>query len=253
MIEVLSIMAFHNPKRISYLEKSLGSFYQHYNQNQVRHIVMDGSPSLGEQKEIFESFGIEYYHRPISFRDRMAEGINHLKTDYFVFLPDDFQWIFEFPLEDAVQQCREHQIDELKLTARGMSWYAQKNSEPTPWHNKGEVISGEKLKEKHDLFISQRHFRRDFHEQFSLACNLIRKDFMQWILDRVPAAVSPGDLEKKAYLRLLLHRYKTAYYKMWIPAFHFIDKNVEGENQWFKANDMLIEDNIKVYNQLFNT
>ncbi len=84
-------------------------------------------------------------------------------------------------------------------------------------------MSGERLRREGDLFVSRRWVWRDFHEQFSLACNVLQTDFARWVVDRVSAKVmSPGQAEKQAYVWLLLRKYAVAYYRMWIPAFHFM-------------------------------
>ena len=252
-IEVLSIVSFNNQARVAYLERSFRAFHR-YNPN-VRHVVIDGSTEIGYQEKIYRELGIEVRHRPTPFSERLKFGLTQLKEDYFVFLPDDFNWIFDYPLKDAIEECRRVKIDELKLTCRGMPWFAQPCPQPQSWFEGSKVISGEQLIRQGDLFVSGRSLLRAFHEQFSLACNLIRTDFISRLAIKMPDDIpSPGAVEKWVYPRLYLrlNRYSVAYYKMWIPAFHFINLEVEGQAQAHKALDMLIDDNFQLYNKLYN-
>lgn len=253
---MVSLVNFDNQKRVSYLERSFGSFHSQYQSQSLRHLVFDGSKSIGNQREAYRKFNCEVFHQPgMPFGARLRWATREVKSDYFLFLPDDFAWIFPFPLEDVIGQCREYGVDELKLTARGMSWYSESNPQPQGWQSDGRVISGEQLVREGDLFVSKRHLFKDFHEQFSLACNLFRTSFAKWVFDRIPEDVlSAGQAEKRAYLRLIFKRYKIAYYRMWIPAFHFIDLNVEGDNpkNRLKLRTSLIESNYEIYNKHFN-
>lgn len=253
-IEVLSIVSFNNPARIDYLKKSFRVFHSYY--PDVRHVVIDGSDVLAAQVNTYNELGIEFYHRPTPFSERLKYGLSLLKNDYFVFLPDDFTWIFHYPLEEAIAECKKHEVDELKLTCRGMPWFSQENPEPELWHVEGKLRTGEQLVRQGELYISKRGIRRSFSEQFSLACNIIRKEFIAALTQRMPdTLLSPGGVEKWAYIRLYcrLNRYAVAYYKMWIPAFHFIDLNVEGVEHRIKALDMLTENNFEIYNATFNS
>jgi hypothetical protein len=254
MLEVVSLVNFDNPKRVSYLEKSFGSFYK-YNRN-VKHYVFDSSRSITAQRPLYEKFRVECIHMPGSFYgERLKQAISHVQGEYFLFLPDDFNWIFPFPLKEAVQECSREKIAELKLTCRGMDWFSQAQSTPQPWFTGTKVISGETLKSCGALAVSNGWIFRDFHEQFSLACNLLRTDFARWVFNKISAsAKSPGAAEKQAYIWLTFRRYKTAYYKMWTPAFHFIDLKVEPENEQniHKARTSLIEANFETYNRHFN-
>ena len=82
---------------------------------------------------------------------------------------------------------------------------------------------------------------------------MLNLEFANWVVNRIPSSVrSAGEAEKRGYLALLFKRYYTAYYRMWIPAFHFIDVEIEGENNRHKALDMLIEQNYSLYNELYN-
>jgi len=204
--------------------------------------------------EIYQEFGLEVVHLPgETYGRRLRQGVARLREDYVVFLPDDYVWIFPFPLAAAIEECRNYGIDELKLACRGMKWFAQKNPQPAPWFNGHRVISGERLVPSGNLLVSKRHWRRNFHEQFSLGCHLLRRSFLSEVVAKIPEkVVSAGQAEKHAYLALVFRRYKTGYYKMWIPAFHFIDVSVEGEKNRFKADDMLIENNYQIYNELYN-
>lgn len=252
MISLLSIVAFEGSARVEYIDRSFGSFHQFYGPK-FRHVVVDGSRKLAGQVSHYDRYGCEVYHHPIPYCSRLKIGLEKIDTEYLLFYPDDYTWIFRFPLEDAVRECQRAKIDELKLACRGMKWFSQPQATPQPWQLNGRVISGEQLTRDGDLFISRRHLRRDFHEQFSLGCHLIRTDFLRDVIRRVPDhVVSPGAVEKRAYLRLIFRRYRTAYYKMWIPAFHFIDKSVEGSHQWHKADDMLVQENFAKYNSQFN-
>jgi hypothetical protein len=253
VIEALSVVSFDNPARVPYLERSFRAFHRYY--PGARHVVMDGSERMGAQEEIYRGLGVEFHHRPTAFSERLKFGLGRLRQDYFVFLPDDFNWIFDFPLAAAIEECGRHGIDELKLTCRGMPWFSRPNPVPETWFHGDRVISGERLVRRGDLFVSERTLFRDFHEQFSLACNLIRRGFLEALARRMPDDLpSPGAVEKWAYLRLYLklNRYSVAYYKMWIPAFHFIDLTVEGRAQAHKADDMLIDENFDLYNGLYN-
>lgn len=249
-IEVLSIVSFNNSARIDYLERSFRVFHSYY--PDVRHVVIDGSDKLSRQVNIYNQLGIEFHHRPTAFSERLKYGISLLRNDYFVFLPDDFTWIFQFPLEDAVEQSKKNGVDELKLTCRGMTWFSQENPEPVPWHANGKLRTGEQLVRQGKLYISKRGITRSFSEQFSLACNIIRKEFIVALAQKMPdTLLTPGKVEKWAYIRLYcrLNRYVVAYYKMWIPAFHFIDLNVEGLCNAEKASDMLLPSNFDIYNK----
>lgn len=252
-IEVLSIVSFNNQERINYLERSFKRFHKYY--PEVRHVVIDGSAHLSRQVEIYKELGVEYYHQQTPFSQRLKFGLGLLKNNYFVFLPDDFAWIFPFPLEQAIAECEKNNVDELKLACRGMPWFAQKDPVPVPWHVNGRLNTGEQLVRNGDLYISKRGLRRSFAEQFSLACNIIRKDFIVPLAKKMPDTLtSPAKVEVWAYLRLYarLNRYVMAYFKMWIPAFHFIDLEVEGVRHANKATDMLIEENFEIYNVFFN-
>lgn len=253
-VEVLSIVSFNNPARIDYLERSFRVFHQYY--PNVRHVVIDGSEILSRQVDIYSELGIEYHHQPTPFSQRLKFGLSLLKNSYFVFLPDDFTWIFPFPLAEAIAECEKFHVDELKLTCRGMPWFAQEHPVPEPWHVNGKLNTGEQLLRQGDLYISTWGLRRSFSEQFSLACNIIRKEFVALLASGMPdTLVSPGKVEKWAYLRLYarLNRYVVAYYKMWIPAFHFIDLSLEGAEHANKAADMLIEKNFEIYNVFLNS
>jgi hypothetical protein len=64
--------------------------------------------------------------------------------------------------------------------------------------------------------------------------------------------VPPEFLEKRTYLNLALKHYWTADYVMWIPAFHVVDKQVKGQRQLRRADDMLIKGNFNLYHSVFN-
>ncbi|MGZ3722559.1 MAG: hypothetical protein ACXVA9_06495 [Bdellovibrionales bacterium] len=254
MINVLSLVNFDNTRRAAYLERSFGSFYRH--NSGVQHWVLDSSRSLEAQQPYYKKFGVQVIHRPgATFGQRLHEGLALLREDYFVFLPDDFEWIFAYPLERAIAQCRAHGIAELYLRPRGMKWYSQAGAAPQAWFEGAKLISGETLRSEDDLRVSRRWLLRDFHEQFSLGCNVLQTEFARSVIGKIPSKVkSPGQVEKNAYVRLLFHRYATAYYKMWTPAFHFIDLSVEGDNDKNreKAETNLIAENIAVYNGRYN-
>lgn len=253
-MDVVSLVNFDNPARVQYLDRSFGSFYK-FNSGH-RHFVFDSSKNMGPQKLIYDRYGIQVLHMPGAyFGQRLKKAMTLVKDDYFLFLPDDFNWIFKFPLENAIQECRRFKIDHLKLTGRGMRWYSVKDASPAPWFEGSKVLTGEVLKKEGDLYVSRRWVWRDFHEQFSLACNILNTEFARWVIDRLPEKVkTPGQAEKNAYLRLLLRRYSVAYYRMWIPAFHFIDLEVEGRTPQnvYKMQTSLIEDNFSRYNRAFN-
>lgn len=255
MINVLSLVNFDNERRAVYLDRSFASFYRFNSGAQIKHWVLDSSRSLSAQEPYYRKFGVEVVHLPgATFGQRLHEGLSRLEQDYFVFLPDDFEWIFKFPLEAAVAEARARGIAELFLRARGMKWYGQLGATPEPWFEGAKLISGEILAREGDLFVS-RKIIRGFHEQFSLGCNLLSTQFAREVLMKVPSKVkSPGEAEKRAYVRLLFRRYATAYYKMWVPAFHFIDLNVEGasDKNRERAETNLIRENIAVYNGRYN-
>lgn len=254
MIEVLTLVNFDNPKRVEYLEKSFGSFYRHY--KNVRHVVMDGSKNIDLQLPIYRNYGVEVYHRPEStYGDRLKMAMELIKEKYFLFLPDDFQWIFPFPLEDAMVECSQYKIAEMKLTCRGLNWFSNPGADPEPWFSGNKVMSGETLNKVGSLAVSKRWLFRNFHEQFSLACNVLEAEFARWVIGKISRNVrTPGEAEKQAYIWLVFRRYRVAYYKMWIPAFHFIDLNVEGssDKNLQKAATMLIKENFETYNRCYN-
>lgn len=256
MIEVVSLVNFDNQKRVAYLERSFGSFHKTYAGQEVRHLIFDGSKTMGNQTAVYERFGCKVFHQSgMTFGARLKWAMREVRGEYFLFLPDDFAWIFPFPIAESIVQCERFGVDELKLTARGMDWYSEPNPEPQGWQAEGRVASGEQLVREGDLFVSKRHLFKDFHEQFSLACNLFRTSFAKWVIARLPDEVlSAGQAEKKAYLRLIFKPYKIAYYRMWIPAFHFIDLSVEGDNpkNRLKLRTSLIESNYEIYNRQFN-
>lgn len=256
MIEIVSLVCFDNQKRVPYLSRSFGSFYRHYSGQKFRHLVFDSSRLLGLQQEHYERYGVEVHHTPgASYGERLRLAGQTVQSEYFLFLPDDFAWIFPFPLADAIRECIDRDIAELKLTCRGLEWFGTPGAAPQPWYQGNQVQSGERLKTEGRLLVSRRYLFRDFHEQFSLSCNLLQAEFFRWVVNRIPIKVrSPGEAEKWAYLRLLLRRYAVAYYRMWIPAFHFIDINVEGDNpkNRYKVQTMLVEENYGIYNQEFN-
>jgi hypothetical protein len=254
MINVLSLVNFDNVRRAVYLDRSFGSFYR-FNSN-IRHWVIDSSQTVAAQEPYYDKFGVNVVHRPgATYGQRLHEGVSLVEADYFVFLPDDFEWIFAYPLERAFSQAREHGIAELFLRPRGMEWYRNAGAEPQGWYTGSTVISGEELRTEDDLRVSRRWLFRDFHEQFSLGCNAFQTRFAREAFAKISAKVkSPGQAEKQAYVRLLLQRYATAYYRMWTPAFHFIDLNVEADtdNNRMRAKTNLVAENIPIYNGRYN-
>ena len=254
MINVLSLVNFDNPRRAVYLDRSFGSFYR-FNSG-LRHWVIDSSQSLVAQKPYYDKFGVKVVHRPgATYGQRLHEGVSLIKEEYFVFLPDDFEWIFAYPLAKAFGQARELNVAELFLRPRGMEWYGQPGAEPQAWYFGNSVISGEELRAEGDLRVSRRWIFRDFHEQFSLGCNAFQTRFAREIFGKIPSKVkSPGQAEKQAYVRLLPRRYATAYYRMWTPAFHFIDLSVEPDtdNNRLRAKTNLVAENIPIYNGRYN-
>jgi hypothetical protein len=257
-MEVVSLVNFDNPKRVSYLDRSFSSFYSFYGNRKspVRHLVFDSSKTLQTQQRYYDRYAVEVHHHPgMPFGERLKLAMGLVREEYFTFLPDDFAWIFPFPLQEAINECILYDIAELKLTARGMKWYSQPGAQPQAWFRGEQVISGEKLLREGSLYVSRRWLLRDFHEQFSLACNVLQTDFARQIIGKISKNVkSPGQAEKQAYAWLAFRRYAVAYYKMWIPAFHFIDLNVEGDSaqNQKKAETMLVEENFGTYNQHFN-
>ncbi|MGE0528671.1 MAG: hypothetical protein AB7G93_05490 [Bdellovibrionales bacterium] len=260
MIEVISLVNFDNPERARYLERSFGSFYRYYSPDSVKHWVLDSSRALDTQSPYYKQYGIQVVHVPgLSYGDRLKRAADLVTESHFLFLPDDFQWIFNFPFKEAIMASEHSGIAELKLTCRGMPWFAQPGAPPEPWfhHENGRVrvMSGELLACEGNMHVSRRRWIRNFHEQFSLACNLFESDFARWVFRRISSrARSPGEAEKQAYVRLLIKRYATGYYKMWIPAFHFIDLKVEGDRNKNKekAATMLVEANFETYNKHYN-
>ncbi|MEZ8028413.1 hypothetical protein A1OW_04965 [Enterovibrio norvegicus] len=252
MIEVISLVNFSNEKRVEYINKSFRSFHD-FNKN-IRHIVLDSTNSIDRQKEIYESLSIEYHHLPgSSYIERLRKISELVKSDYFVFLPDDFVWIYNYPIQKAMEQARRNNVAQIKLSCRGMDWFSDPNPQPKPWFTGNQLISGEKLKKEEDLFISNKLWFRNFHEQFSLAATITNKAFLHNTVTNIQGLInSPGAVEKKAYLKLIFTRYKTAYYDMKIPAFHFCDVGVEGATKEYTTKDMLIESNYELYNSLFN-
>ena len=275
MVEVLSLVNFDNQARVQYLERSFRSFYK-YN-NVTKHIVVDGSHKIGRQKEIYDELGITYFHQRTYFSERLKFGLQQIKNDYFVFLPDDYEWIHSLNIEDATTISRKNNIKELKFVCPPMQWFSMANPSVEKWYDKTFTLKdiyvpthkkkffksffwschrfftkGERLLKDGDLYISRRHFRRSFMQQFSLGCHLIEKHFLDVVTYRMPNnIVSAGDVEKFIYKKLLLRNYLTAYYKMLTPAFHFIDLNVEGEDQAYMASTNLLEKNKEIFRRNF--
>ncbi len=257
MIQVFSNMNFNNQDRVKYLDRSFGSFYKFNSDLEISHTALDSSKTLGAQKVYYDNHGVHCLHLPNETYAKRLKKITGLTTEnYFLYLPEDFRWIFKFPIEDAIRQAEKYNVQIIKLTCRGMRWFSQNQPEnPKGWFHGNRVISGETLKKKGDLFISERLWFRDFHEQFSLSCVIFQTEFARKIFNRISEkCTSPGQCEKNAYLKLLLTRYTTGYYKMMIPAFHFLDYSVEGKNKYTKIRvaDELIEENTELYNRLFN-
>jgi len=255
MIDILSLVNFNNQKRAQYLPQSWGSFYR-YN-SLGRHLVFDSSNTLDAQKPHYQNFKVDARHVPgMSYGERLQLGLSEIRSDYFLFYPDDFKWIFDYPLIEAVTQARRHSVKSIKLVPRGKNWYSTPQPDPLKWFSGNRVESGEVLTEMDDLRVSARHWRRDFHEQFSLSCNIMNTEFARWVARRIPTTVlSPGQAEKWAYLRLLFYgRYKVAYYKMWTPAFHFVDLAIEGETPGnrLRAATNLLPENEATFNRLCN-
>lgn len=255
MIDILSLVNFNNQKRAQYLPQSWGSFYK-YNLP-GRHIVLDSSNVLDSQNQHYQDFKIDIRHVPgMSYGERLRLGLAEIRSDYFLFYPDDFKWIFDYPVDEAVIQARRHSVQAIKLVPRGKTWYSASEPMATKWYEGNRVESGEVLKVMDDLRVSQRHWRRDFHEQFSLSCNIMNTEFARWVAQRIPiAALSPGQAEKWAYFRLLFYgRYKVAYFKMWTPAFHFVDLAIEGESPGnrLRATTNLRRENEDTFNRLCN-
>ncbi len=254
MLDVVSLVNFDNPKRVAYLERSFGSFYSFG--HKFRHFVFDSSKSLAAQSSAYKKYGVEVIHKPgLSYGRRLKLAMEYVTADHFLFLPDDFSWIFDFPLADAIQQCRTSQVAELKLTCRGMPWFSKPGGPPEPWFNGATVASGETLQQEGCLYVTRRRLFRDPHEKFSLACNLLNSQFARKVFGRIRgSAVNPGKAEIDAYIWLALSNYCVAYYRMWIPAFHFIDLTFEPDtpvNRW-KVETSLIEENFALYNATFN-
>lgn len=250
-------MNFNNQKRCIYLDTSFGSFYKFNDMNNVDHTVIDSSQSMGEQKSYYDRYNVKLIHHPNETYGRRLRVITkHLREDYFVYLPDDFRWIFNYPISEAITQAKKHNVQMIKLGPRGMKWFAEREpSNPEPWFHGNQVVSGERLTRKDDLFVSSRWWYRDFHEQFSLGCCIFQSEFANKIFNRISEkCLTPGQCEKSAYIKLLFRPYDVAYYKMWTPAFHFIDLNIEGRNKYteVRAADQLIEENIDRYNKLFH-
>lgn len=254
MIEVVSLVNFNNEKRIRYLEKSFASFHQ-INKDNVRHIVLDSSSELKGQEKIYEQHGIEFHHLPNSSYSYRLKRINGLvQSDYFVFLPDDFVWILDYPIEKAMDAARASNVAQIKLSCRGMEWFANENPEPASWYEGNKLASGEKLVKEGKCYVSKRWWFRNFHEQFSLAATITNKEFLHNTIKGIPDDIySPGAAEKKAYIKLLLKPYYTGYYDMLIPAFHFCEFEVEGKEKEYTMKDMLIEENYSIYNSLYNS
>ncbi len=124
-MDVISLVNFDNLQRVAYLDRSFGSFYRF---NSVRrHFVLDGSRSLAPQSEAYQKFGVEVLHCPgATFGERLKRAMTLVESDYFLFLPDDFHWIFQFPLDQACVEGRRFGIHEIKLTCRGMEWFSQR-------------------------------------------------------------------------------------------------------------------------------
>lgn len=254
-MEVLSLVNFDNQKRVQYLEKSFGSYYRNF--PKTRHYVIDSSKSLNAQQEAYKKFGIECHHMPgANYATRLKFGINLIQSDYFLFFPDDFVWIMKYELERAVAQAREYGVHALKLGCRGMSWFSQKNPKPQSWHDGAKLISGETLVRHGDLYVSERRWIRDFHEQFSLGCGIMQTEFARSTIRKIPqSAKNPGHCEKWAYFFLLFKRYYTAYYKMQTPVFHFVDLSIEGDSpkNRERAVTNLLEENYELFNREFNS
>ncbi|MEZ9464546.1 hypothetical protein AB4178_22935 [Vibrio splendidus] len=254
MIEVVSLVNFNNEKRIRYLEKSFATFHK-INNYDVRHIVLDSSTELKGQEAIYEKLGVELHHMPnSSYSERLKIIYDLVKSDYFVFLPDDFVWILDYPINRAIESARASKIAQIKLSCRGMEWFAEENPKPKSWYEGNKLISGERLVKEGSCYVSKRWWYRNFHEQFSLAATITNKEFLHDTIKNIPDDIySPGAAEKKAYIKLLLKPYRTAYYDMLIPAFHFCEFEVEGENKEYTMKDMLIEKNYSIYNSLYNS
>lgn len=253
--DILSLVNFDKPRRADYLAKSFGDFYKF---NTPRHhIVMDSSQNIGAQLKYYEKYGVDWHHCPgMTYSDRLREGLRQVQSDYFLFFPDDFRWIFDFPLEQAIAELRTHSVQVLKLGCRGMAWFSNPSPQPAAWYTGNQVISGEILVPMGNLRVSKRRWFRDFHEQFSLGCNVMQTSFANWVFAKIPSSVvAAGQAEKWAYLHLLRRRYQVAYFKMWTPAFHFIDLEIEGESpkNLEKAQTNLIDSNIELYNRLFHS
>lgn len=273
MVEVLSMVNFDNQDRIDYLQRSFKSFYKY---NKIKkHIVIDGSKEMGRQQEIYEELNIEYYHQPISMAQRLKFGVSLMDNDYFVFLPDDYEWIFDFPTEEAIKEAKKNDIKELKLVCPPMQWFSEKEPIVEKWYDEdfklkqvlvptqsGNILkrvfwdfhtwftSGEQLVQKDDLFISYRHYRRSFMQQFSLGCHIIETNFMKNLCVNMPDDLpSAGSVEKYVYKKLLFRPYLTAYYKMLTPAFHFIQLEVEGQEKAHIASTNLIAQNYKYFQE----
>jgi hypothetical protein len=253
MIEIVSLVNFDNPKRVQYLEKSFGSIHK-YNSKNIVHHVFDSSQSTELQSIYYRKLGIELHHMPgSSYNERLQCIKDVVSSDFIVFLPDDYVWIFDFPIEAAISQARQYGVSQIKLSCRGMSWFAQENPTPKAWFKGNQVESGERLHEQGALFISKRRWFRNFHEQFSLGCTISSVEFLDHVAQRIRSPLfSPGACEKRAYLILVFYRYYTAYYKMQCTAFHFADYGVEGKRTEHTLEDMLIEENYSVYNSLYN-
>ena len=155
MIEVVSLVNFSNKKRVKYLDKSFSSFYS-FNHSKIRHIVLDSSEEVEEQRKIYDKYGIEFHHFPKSSYLARLKMINEIvKNDYFVFLPDDFVWIMDFPLDKAIEAAASSRLAQLKLSCRGMTWFAEKNPAPKSWFDGRRLESGEKLVVDGNCFVSK--------------------------------------------------------------------------------------------------
>ena len=87
IIDILSIVSFPNSERVSYLEKSFGSFYQFNLKNEYRHIVIDGSLENFGQEEIYKKYSVQYFFIKETYSKRLKIGLSKIKNDIILILP----------------------------------------------------------------------------------------------------------------------------------------------------------------------
>lgn len=257
-MEILSIISISDSRRLNYLRKSYLEFHR-LSDKKYQWVVVDGSPVEVGQSELLQSLGVNHVKMPNAlYIDRLRRGLGLIKSKYCLFFPDDYRWVTTFPFATAIREMERLDISQLKLSCRGMKWFAQPGATPSDWIEEALADDSRRWSVDAGLFFRQDFcLRRGFHEQVSLGCTVSSTEFIRSLVRHWAAKLigsSPSALEKLSYIRLPLinPRYRIGYFKFITPAFHYIESDLEGVKNFHKSLDALVDENVAVANDFLN-